>query len=466
MITRRPKQVERAKAEQIAQASTFDHGDGTYQKRVNQIERNMVSLSLVVRPADKKKSGKETKEAIKKAKAKKTKQTKRPSEKDEKPKRKAKVVAKPKSPAAVKSKTGGSGINKAKPKKSSRGGGSGGAGKTLKSSVKTENIGSRWNGLNASSKAAWIRSHAGKDAKTGAADKAMTQIWRHLSIKSQKAHLERHPGSRLKVRKTEPVVSKEGKTLPKKAAPKKDAAAEQEGPLTPKEVDEQTDVTDPENAGPMDASSVKWWNTKGPKFQQNYLNKHPKSKFAIRHRTIVRNMMASADPKIRAAAKEMGGDFHTGMEGLADLRHQANGTEDDDAEKTKKLAEEKKAALRKTYIKIGSVVVLSLIAIAIFTPLGGAAMEFGEAWFNAMKERGFDDASNKAEASASANVSLSGINLEGHPDEDVSTKKSRAKDQEQLKWMTDSMTEFLLRHKDVAGFAKSITKGDKPEQAS
>ncbi len=435
MIKRKPKPeaVAASRAEQIVSASHFDHGDGSYQRRAEVIAANLMSVSTVVKPGNKNPT---TPRAPKPASAKpKVKQTKRPSqvkaEQEKKAKPKHKVKPGQKSPAAKKARINAIPASRTAGKRGSGGGGGSGHSPTRKNKVPKEHISNRWAKMTPSAKASYIQSKAGKSINTADADEALSKIWSKMSPLQQKAHMRRHPESRLKVR--EQKAGKGGEAKP--------AGAKKERKLSA--IDQRIEDEDTgQGPGPQDHQPASWWNEQSAEDQQEYLNKYPDSKFSKRHKSVVRNLANSAGGKIKEAAAGMGSDYHHGMQGLKAFR---NG---------EKMTQDQKDGLRRTSIKVGSVLVLAMVGLALFTPLGPAAMEFGEAWYRQYKGQG----SRTAEAASDDQVATSGINLEGHPQQDASTAEEHASNEENLKFMTDDMTDFLLKQQDVPAFAKELTK--------
>ncbi len=253
-----------------------------------------------------------------------------------------------------------------------------------------------------------------------------------MSLAQQKAHLRRHPDTRLKLG--------DKKSRSDQTDPQKPRNAPSDSHMDAAQRDHDLLESGSHTPGPKDHKPDSWWKEQSPEDQQKYLLRYPDSRFAIRHRTMARNLVARSNDKIKETAQKLGSDFHHGMDGIKAWR---DGDE---------MTDDQKEGLKKTATKIGAVLVLSLIAISIFTPLGPAAMEFGESWFRSTGSSlsGDDDEDENNEATA-------GINLEGHEKEDPGTKASRTADNEQLNWMTNSMTEFLLKQ-DVAKFAAKISK--------
>lgn len=421
MIRRKPSRASAlSSAKEIVSANVFDDDSPAYVAKIETVARN---LSLSAAPT-KEQSAKE------KAGKKRPKQTKTPSQvKAEKEKKEAgkkkvkKVTPGEKSPAAIKGKTGGSGTNKAKPHPN-HGGGGGSSTKRGGADVADKPITARWSKMTHSARSSYIQSKAGPGIKTADADEALSKLWSKLTLRQQQAHLRRHPDTRLKVteaggaRREEAI--KRGKMF---KTPEEMAVNEDQG----------------RGPGPKDEKPASWWNGLSTRDQQEYLEKYPDSKFAVRHRGIVRNLVRKAGEKIHAEAKKIGNDYHQGMDGIRAFR------EGD------KMTPEQEEGLKTTSIRIGSILVLALIGVALFSPLGPAAMEFGETWFN---ERA--SGSNKA-----ANYSSeSGVNVKGHERTAPTSPADVAKDAHALQWMTTDMTEYLLKQ-DPAKLAAKISKADK-----
>lgn len=422
MITRKPRsEVLAGQKADSMMADQFDHGDGKYEKRRAAIVSNLVALSAAPAPANKPKKPKpkQTKTPSQKAAEKAAAEAKKKSKKN-------KVKPKKKSPAAKK--PGQKDPNKPKPKKQNHGGGTGGSGSSKKGSgPKKEHIKNRWPKMTTAAKSSYLQSKAGKTVLTGAADEAVSPIWSQMSPAMQRAHLKRHPESRMKVKEGSADSKSKGKMLSNK---KKLTPEEQEIADTKKK--HQQELEDAEDTGtgpgPQDHRPTEWWAEQTPEFQQDYLTKYPDSKFAKKHKGIVRNLVEKAGSKIKAGVKSLGADYHHGMNGLKNFRQ------------GDKMTDDQKEGLKKTATKVGGLLVLALIGVAIFTPLGPVAMEFGEAWFKQYSMK-----------------SQSGVNLVGHEAADANSAGQRKSDAEQLDFMKTDMMEYLMAQKDIPAFVAKLT---------
>lgn len=412
-------------AAELVAANRFDTGDDAYAARVAQVAYN---LSLISQSA----GARTPKAPVKQTKSKpgqkaKPKQTKTPSQireaKDEAEAKKRKPKVKPgqKSPAAIKRKTDNE-RSAAGARSGTRTGtarkGSGVSGHHDTQPKVKEGILTRWPKMTQAARSSYIQAKAGPTIKTADADEALSKVWSKMSLAQQRAHIKRHPNSRLRLNKA-------------KAKGVVNTAAKKGGDFRTRS--EKAVDTDVEGVpGPKDHKPIAWWTDQTPEFQQKYLNKYPQSKFAVHHRTVTRNLSSSAAPKIRAEARKIGDDYHNGIAGIKSWR------DGDD------MTPEQKEGLKRTASKVGGLLILALVGVALFTPLGPAAMEFGETWLNERQTR-----------TSESSESLSGVNLK-----DGQKKDSKAEGDRQINWMVSDMTEFLLKQ-DPAKLAKKMSKIDK-----
>lgn len=308
------------------------------------------------------------------------------------------------------------------------------------------------------------------------ADDAVRPIWDHMTDEHKKMHLENHPESGFHV--TQQHEDQAADTAAEAEVEQHQEHEENHQELRERHKRRNRNKRVKQRDAGTEDDDDEWWNKMSLTEQKNYLRKHPKSKKARRWRVGIRNLSKKAIAPIHREIRHMGHTYREGMNGLRNLRS------------GKKMTDEQKDALKKVAKRMAKILMLSLGAAAMFTPLSGFAMELGDKYADGFKDRGKELASDhekrrfrkvdgvevdedgnpkqpttvgqtdgsgggSSSETTVGQTSQSGVNL------DMKGKRheQNQKDETELDWMRRDMTEWLMQQ-DTEKLAKEF-KGKK-----
>lgn len=301
-----------------------------------------------------------------------------------------------------------------------------------------------------------------KDRSTSDADDAVDELWPHMDAEHRKLHLENHPDSKFH------IIENHNR----EAAERHENSEVEEANRHEEQHQELRERHERRNRnknrrekkrGQEPEEDDDWWNQMSMSEQRKYLRAHPKSKKARRWRVGVRNTAMKIAGPIHHEVRKLGHDYRMGMDGLRALRS------------GRKMTNEQKEGLNKTVKRIAALTIAALVTTAMFTPLGGMALEVGQKYFDGFEDRTKELATNHIPNSErNSETTVGGIDRNngqrGNPTTvgQVSqsstnlhallkpSKRQAMKDNEmELDWLRRDFTEWLM-HTDTVKLAKEI----------
>jgi hypothetical protein len=128
-----------------------------------------------------------------------------------------------------------------------------------------------------------------------------------------------------------------------------------------------------------------WWEKLNADEQDAYLKRHPKSTRRKTHANgVTKHVMMLASNEVHKHVKALGKNYRWGMKGIRALRS------------GQPMTPGQKQGLKKTAAVVAGLALVAVAGLALFTPLGGMAMEIGEEYIKHLQGQ------NSGEASASA----------------------------------------------------------------
>lgn len=122
--------------------------------------------------------------------------------------------------------------------------------------------------------------------------------------------------------------------------------------------------------------SKSWWDDMSSDEQDAYLERHPGSK---RRKTVtkgaVKTVVMLKLNEVHSKAKALGKDYRFGMKGIRAMRE------------GKPVSPAQKQGMKRTAGLVGSLLLVALVGAALFTPLGGLAMDMGSDYLEYLKEQ-------------------------------------------------------------------------------
>jgi hypothetical protein len=332
---------------------------------------------------------------------------------------------------------------------------------------KAPRLGDMWHKLDKKAQDKMLKQLAHPEAveEVEDADQIVDAVWDKMTPDQKETYLKWHPKSIFhEVHKTaqkfnardnpgdpkDPLNADNKKTEDKK---KDDGdAADEAGDKAAEDGDESEDKKSGGGDGPNDGDDTDkdddgdkkekkpkkpktgddWWDSLTPELQAEYLQKHPNSRKAKKHKGLVNNLVAASMDKIHEHTFKMGLEFRHGMEGLRAFKSGEN------------MTDEQKEGLKNTAKVVGGILVGALVATALFTPLGPYAMDLGSHYMDKFMAR---------DTSESKDISESGVNLHKH------SKKSKREldeqDKEDLNNLVMDMKNWLVKQ-DPVKLAKEL----------
>jgi hypothetical protein len=297
-----------------------------------------------------------------------------------------------------------------------------------------------------------------KDRPTSDADDAVSELWPHMDDDHKKLHMENHPNSKYHVI--------EGHN--ERAAEQHEASEVEEANQHEEQHQQLRERHERRNRnkrkrdverGSEPEGDDDWWNQMSMGEQRKYLRAHPKSKKARRWRIGVRNAVMKVAGPIHEEVRKMGHDYKNGMEGIRAMRS------------GRKMSDEQKEGLKKTTGRIAKLTLAALVGVAMFTPLGGMALEVGQKYFEGFSDRGVElatehlpkppvdivgeaDVNNAGSGPTTVGqVAQAGTNLHKHLK--PSKRQAEKDDEMELDWLRRDFTEWLMET-DTVKLAKEI----------
>lgn len=120
-----------------------------------------------------------------------------------------------------------------------------------------------------------------------------------------------------------------------------------------------------------------WWDRLSSDEQDEYLARHPKSRRRKTHVRggLIKHAVLQSSNRVHHAVRSIGKSYRRGMRGIRNLKA------------GRSMSEAEKTGLKKTAIVVATVVVAALAAAALFTPLGGAALDISTDYLTWMHEQ-------------------------------------------------------------------------------
>lgn len=296
-----------------------------------------------------------------------------------------------------------------------------------------------------------------KDRPTSDADEAVSELWPHMDDEHKKLHMENHPNSKFHVieghnkRAAEQHENSEVEEANRHEEQHQQLRERHERRNRNKHKRDKKRGSEPE--GDDD-----WWNQMSMTEQRKYLRAHPKSKKARRWRVGVRNAVMKVTGTIHEEVRKMGHDYKSGMDGLRAMRS------------GRKMSDEQKEGLKKTAGRVAKITLAALVGIAMFTPLGGMALEVGQKYFEGFEDRK-EELATEHTPKKTTNIDQTDLNNEGagpttvgqvaqsgtnlHSYLKPSRRQAEKDDEMELDWLRRDFTEWLMET-DTVKLAKEI----------